>query len=268
MANETDSTLALYADFDLKALDEDIEEAKHNAKASAVVKLEPGKTVLRMLPARASASHAPRPWRTVWKHFISVPGLERKVIFNCPSMNTTGKMPCPACTMQRRKEQSSNQIEREIAKDLAPQREVVANVLQRAAPELGVKPWPFKTTIHKALQALRDDINFVDPIRGIDLIITRTGKDMETTKYNVGTDPKGPSPVCADNAQLAELLKAMPDLDRYADSPTAAEIESMLAGERPAREQRRGAAGERRGGGSGRTAADRVYDGKVADDED
>jgi hypothetical protein len=263
--NETDSTLALYADFDLKALDEDIEEAKKAGKSGAVVKLEQGKTVLRMLPARTGASHAPKPWRTVWKHFIQVPGLERKVIFNCPSMNTNGKMPCPACTMQRRKEQSANQLEREIAKDLAPQREVVANVLQRAAPELGIKPWPFKVTIHKALQALRDDINFVDPIRGIDLIVTKIGKDLET-KYNVGTDPKGPSPLCADNAQLAELLKTMPDLDRYADSPTASEIESMLAGERPARETRRAGAGAR--GGSGRTAADRVYDGKVADDED
>jgi hypothetical protein len=260
--NKENNDLALYQDFDLKFLDEDIEATKEAQSANRkFVRLEQGKTVLRVLPPKRGTSYRV-PWRPVWRHFIEIPGLEKKLNIICPAF--TAKSPCPVCAVQRDREQSSNPVDRKFAEAWKAQRSLMAAVLLRAAPEQGIKPWEFKVTIHRELQSIIGESNFAHPGHGIDLVIHRSGEGLKT-QYKVKLDPRGPSPLVDDADQMTELLKSIPDLDELCQPDSAEAIQDMLDGELGVRRASGRGVGPRSGG---RTAADRIYDGRVVDNAD
>jgi hypothetical protein len=259
----TNTSLALYEDFDLDALQQDREDSKKSSKSKNLGALPQGKTVLRMGPPRPGTK---TPWRPVWMHYVDVPGLDNSVAFVCPRMEA--KLPCRVCTKAKQMQASNNPVDQKRGENLLPQRQLFANVFQRAAPEEGWKVWKFGTMIHKKLIEIRDPdeglgLNFTHPVNGYDLIIIRTG-EKKNTRYSVAVDPKGPSPLLPDNAEMTELLQQMHNLESLAAVPSDHDIQEMLAGRRPQPKPQTG-------GGEydvGEGAAGKVYDSTADVDDD
>jgi hypothetical protein len=265
----TDSTLALYEDFELDALETDREESKKASSGKMLGKLAEGKTVLRMLPPRKGSS-CKTPWRVVWMHYVSIPGLQNDVSFVCPRMEA--KLPCQVCTRARQMEASSNPVDQERGRKLMPSRQLFANVIKRAAPEDGVKIWRFGKKVHEQLQEIRDPdqglgLNFTHPVNGRDLIVLRKGTGQFDTEYKVNVDPKGDSPLSQDATELRAFLEQMHNLDALAVVPSDQEIRELLSGKKPDRRNSGNSAPQRP---AGKTASEKVYDGSgtVVDDED
>lgn len=262
MAKAPDSSLSLYEDFSLDAMAADKEEAKKASSGKMLGKLPEGKTVLRMLPPRKGQK---LPWRVVYEHFVDIPGAGN-VRFVCPRLEA--KLPCPVCTKAKQMQASSNSVDQKRGEKLMPQRNLFANVINRRAPEEGVRIFKFGKKIQEQLLEIRDPdeglgINFTHPVAGRDLWIIRKGTGQFDTEYKVNVDPAGDSPLAADAAAMAELLQQMHNLDALAQVPTSEEIQELLSGRKPAR-RNDGGAGQSWGGG---TAADRVHAGQVVEDE-
>jgi hypothetical protein len=260
-----ESALALYADFDLDALDEDKEETKKHSSSKRLGALPEGKTVLRMLPARKGSSHAPKPWIKMWQHRVEIPGLDKPVFIVCPRMHA--KAPCRVCTTAKRMEASQNPVDQDRAFRLLPMLNFVTNVVKRGAEEDGVKLWQFGKKVHEQLQVIRDadqgeGKNFTHLTEGYDLMVIRKGTALKTT-YTVRT-AQGTSPLAADAVQMNEILQQGHNLDALIVVPSDEEIEDMLQGRAPQRREGRSAPRS-----SGPSASDRIYgEGKMVEDDE
>lgn len=265
MSKNTDTTLSLYEDFDLEALAEDKEDAKAaSTGGKRLGALPEGKTVLRVFPAKRGSSHSPKPWRAIFMHYVDVPGLEQSVNFVCPRVEA--KSTCVVCTRAKRMMASGNETDEKRGRNLMPKRRLFANVINRGAPEDGVKVWEFGKMVLEQLQEIRDEeglgLNFTHPDVGYDLFVMRKGKKLDT-EYKISVSPASIKTsgcrLSDDPKQQREWLEQMHSLDAMAKVYTPEEINDMLAGKKA--ERGRGDAPR------GRSVAE-VVEGQVAVDEE
>lgn len=270
----TGSALALYEDFDDASLAEAKETADAARESRFIGKFPVGKTVIRMLPARAGVGQK-FPWVVLWRHEIDVPGLDWPVKYPCPRMHA--KRPCRACQTANQMKAAAasikNQIDRKVQEERAykfePKRKLLANAFKRKEFANGPKLYEFGKTVEAQLISMRDSvdglgINYTHPVTGSDIIVIRTGDRLET-KYTLHQGKQ--CAVVDDAAEMAEFLSQMCNLQAETMPPSDEEIEEKLKGKAAAGGSASGGRAQRTVASAPKTA-DGFAEGEIADEDD
>ncbi len=189
-----------------------------------------GTTGMRPLPPIGDSSS---PFVVVQQHWYTNTQGQRRVVL------CLGKG-CPVCGAIARAMRSGLGLDTSVFKDVSAKPKAFCLALIRQPDgEYSTKPrvvaLPFRSVYQRMLQIRRDpDIggDFTHPMTGFDLLVKRTGTGARDTEYVVDASRR----VCA-LPPLSEL-EAMPDLDKYAEPPTPAELREAvdaIAGPQPAR---------------------------------
>ena len=218
------NSIVKYSKYSPEAAEQDAKEA---SSGGSFMKLEVGKTKVRVLPPPVGKSS---PFKTVNQHFIELNG--EKLVFACPRYEA--KKPCPACMEADRLRKTGNPADRDAAKDYYAKKRFFVNVIDRANPEKGVQILGIGFTIHGALTKLAQDVDaggdFTDPEQGYDIIINRTGTGKNDTEYTV-FPAKNSTPLAPTAEQMQDWIDNQPELDRLSTVKEASEIDSMMKGE-------------------------------------
>ena len=186
-----------------------------------------GRSIVRFLPPRVGW---PSPFVIQHQHFIRLPNVEHPIIFSCPKMHE-GKV-CVPCQKADKLETSGNSRDNKAAKQLRPSKRVLSNmVVDPANAEQPVSVWSFGKTVYDQLKAIKSDDenggNFLDPVKGFNIVVNRTGTGKDDTKYTV-MPARGQS-------QLAnmEWIATQKDLRKMIRIPTVEQQERLFDGEDP-----------------------------------
>lgn len=186
------SNLVKYNSYDLAAVEAEREEA---AKTGGdFLKLKVGQTVVRFLPPIGQMRS---PFVIVHQHFIELPGMKDKVVFNCPRI--MAQQLCPACQKMEQLRGTGLKADYDLAGELFPGMRVYAYVIDRDAPELGPQKIALSKSVLEQLNTIRADKvaggDFTDPTEdGFDIVINRTGTGKKDTRYQV-TPARASSPL-------------------------------------------------------------------------
>ena len=214
------ANLIRYGSYTPEAADKEIKSLGGNE----FLKLEPGKTRIRILPP---AEGETSPFRIVAQHAVEVPGQQWPVRFQCPGRG------CPACLESQRLSRTGNPKDRDRAYQLSPKQKIFCCVVKRSEEERGPLVWEFGKKIHEQLVKLRRNEDaggdFCDPYNGFDIIIEREGTGKTDTTYTV-FPARQASPLHADEEQAADWCENRPELDRYTRLMTIPEVQMLLGG--------------------------------------
>lgn len=145
-----------------------------------------GNTAVRFLPPKIGW---PSPFVIRHQHFIEMPGIDRKIIFACPHMHGRGK--CLSCAKADQLEASGNARDERAAKGLRPRKGMMSNVVVNPKNAEGNKPkiWELGKSVFDQLKAIRENDeaggNFLDPIKGFNIVVNRVGTGKDDTKYKL-----------------------------------------------------------------------------------
>lgn len=242
--------LAAWGDFDPAAAADQVQGLKEHRFSGGrmLEKLVEGVTTLRILPPRPD-SGMKTPFRVCYEHFIDVPGVG-KVSFYCPRLESGGQERCPACEESAKLMASRAKFDQERGKKIKANAKFLANVLVRGKENDGPKVWKGGSNQMETMLGwlLKMRVNFVHPTRGQDVLVDRTGTELET-RYALSLNHEGPSPICEDQAQAMQWLEGTHDLDGVVELLTYQEILDKLAGVKP-RDARPGTTRPALGGGA------------------
>ena len=203
--------------------------------SKSYLKLAEGDNVLRFLPPKPGK---PTPLASTFSHYMEMPD-GRKFSFNCPRM--MARKACPVCAKGDQLKASRSLADQKLAGRMFPRLRVYANVIDRNAEEMGVQIFAFGKTIMDDLTAIRQNArkggNFTHPETGRDIIITRTGKSQQDTRYGVNPDVQS-SPLHSDQAQMFAWLDAAYDLDSFMSVLDDDALRAKLRGDEPPREEK------------------------------
>jgi hypothetical protein len=252
------SNLVKYGSYDMEAAESEQGESERAGGGADFLKLEPGRTVVRILPPPVGRKS---PFRVIYQHYYRPPAATGPVVFACPRMETKGQKVCPVCQEGERYKRSGNPADREKAFELFPTRRVFCNAVDRKNPDAGPRVLVFGKMIHEALIALRRDEDaggdFTHPLYGFDIVIEREGTGKQDTKYRVL--PARKQTPLGNEAWLDQQH----DLERFAVVRGTEELSAILSGETPPERPRKGDSGKgapRTSKAPARTAEDDVED--------
>jgi hypothetical protein len=231
MVRSTGSSLVQYERYTEEDAEKDMTDFE-SSRRSAFVKLEPGKTIVRFIPALPG-----KKWKRVtYIHYVDVPAQGR-VSFVCPRLEA--KRPCKVCKMEQKLLSSGNPLDEDKAKKLRAKRRCYANVIERGREEDGPRVLGFGPQIEEQLIELRreDGVDFIDPLKGCDIAILRKGTSQSDTRYKVKAGEV--RPLHSSPEQINEWIQAQIDLEKYARVYSDEDIGKILRGERPSGEEGR-----------------------------
>lgn len=151
--------------------------------SSYIKKIEVGVHQYRILPA---VGGDPGFFTEVWQHWVDVQATGKRAPFNCPQRMQNS--PCPGCQQVAQWQQSGDPTLLEAADKLEAQGLILVNVIDRSAPEDGIKVWQMKPGILRDVLAQYEMMgkqDFTNPITGRDVIVQRTGTGKTDTRYMV-----------------------------------------------------------------------------------
>ncbi len=193
------------------------------------MKLVVGRNLLRILPPPPGKR---TPFRVAYQHFIEVGGNSQSVI--CARLEA--KQPCGVCMKIDQLRKSKEKVDQDMASAFFARRRVFVNVFDRNEPDetKRMKVLAFGKSIHEQLTALRTDevagADYVNPEKGFDVVIERTGTGKNDTKYKVFLARKS-TPLADSIPKMQELIDTQRNLDGYAKLKSADEIKQLLSGE-------------------------------------
>ncbi len=202
------------------------EEAEDLAKSGGqFAKIPIGESQWRILPPPKGETS---PFKTVYQHYIKLPGMEKGLTFACPRIHD--RRHCPACAQANKLKGSTSKTDQRMARELQAGRRVMCNAIQRTSNgDVGPQILAFGKQIHEQLNNLRNSRqggNFTHPIEGFDIVIQRKGQGMDT-EYHVSA--------ARDDSQLSESVEEMndwisnqADLSSYALPPSEDELQEMM----------------------------------------
>jgi len=223
-------------------------KAKHGRSNNKIVKLKEGRTKVRIL--------APDDifWQDLGIHWIKEE-LNGKPVAVVGCHDHTYDQPCPVCTAVDKALKSTKDDDTlKLYKEWGARKEIIVNAMLRSGPDasetdpvvLSLTPTTF-TAILSIIEEYADEVgNILDPETGLDLIVERTGKGLDT-KYSVMPAPKsvavpkGVMDKCVDLKELVEkeffgreakALNAIAAVSGVTPSITHA-TRSMLTGPKP-----------------------------------
>lgn len=211
-----------------------------------------GKTAVRFLPPKIGW---PSPFVIQHQHFFNLPGVEKAIIFACPKMHEGKK--CLACAKADQLEGSGNSRDAQASKKLRPQKRMMANIVATPKdPNARVSIYAFGKQVYDQLKSIRESEegggNFLDPVKGFNIIIQRVGTGKDDTKYTV---------IPARNATPLlnmEWIDAQSDLRRLVKIPTVEQQKRLFDGEDPRDVWGEGKPGAAHGGNRRKDDADDI----------
>jgi hypothetical protein len=183
MSNDKETTaIAKYGDWTPEQMDK---ESTEMSSGGDFWKVPVGRTTVRFLPPKLGW---PSPFVIQHQHFIDLPGVENSIVFACPRLHEKKK--CLACEKADKLETSGNARDSKAARKLRPGKRVMANVvINPKDPMSVVSIWGFGKTVYEMLKAIRQDDenggNFLDPMKGFNIGVTRVGTGKDDTKYTL-----------------------------------------------------------------------------------
>lgn len=147
--------------------------------------------------------------------------------------------PDPINDLIRKLYNSGKADDRELAKKLQPKMTAYIPIIVRGQEDKNVQVWSFNKFIYQRLldfftnsEINPDLVDYMDPIEGIDLIVTikksgkkYNGKDVMDTVIDLG---RKQTKLSADPEQAKKWLDGVPNLDDMYQQKTSAEIEQVL----------------------------------------
>jgi len=205
--------------------EKDAEELERS-RNSRYIRIRPGKNVFRVVPARPGGK-----WKRVtYRHFVDVPGVGT-VSFTCPRYETKGKRKCESCDDERKLRATNDKVDAKRADRIQAQRKVLINVVDRNDEEAGPRVLEVGRGIDKDMVEMKkfEDVDFVDPIKGSDLIIVKTGEGRQGTRYKTkeGKECK----LHASRAVMQDWIDTAVDLDSVVELDSDEDIAAKLRGE-------------------------------------
>ncbi len=231
MAKKSDTGLQ-YQSYTQEDAEQDHAESEA-ARPSKYLKIKPGKNVFRIVPGRPG-----KPWKRVsYKHFVDLPGGAGIASFTCPRYETKGKRKCKTCQDERKLRATGNKVDARRANRISAQRKVYMNAIDRRNEDAGPQSLEVGRGIENDMIELRrvEDVDFVDPMNGVDILIFKTGEGRDGTRYKV-KEAKTSTPLHASRAVMKDWIESAPDLDSYVDLEDDDAIAAKLRGEKPDRD--------------------------------
>jgi hypothetical protein len=226
MAKQKEETkaLATYGEWTPEQMEK---EAKEISTGGDFWKAPVGNTSVRFLPPKVGW---PSPFVIQYQHFIRMPGVERQIIFCCPRQHA--QKPCMSCKRADVLETSGNARDEKMAKQLRPQKRIMANVIVSPKDVTAkVQIWTFGSKVFQQLKAIREDDdgggNFLDPIKGFNIVVKRVGTGKDDTTYTLI-----PSRTVGPLANM-DWIENQQDLRRQIRLPNEDQQERLLEGEDP-----------------------------------
>ena len=200
------------------------EEADKQKGSGLFWKPSEGRHKLRFLPPPMGESNI---FYVSFQHFLRMPGMQKQRSFNCVlKMDPEGHRRCPGCEYSAQMSRSAHRNDQEEGDEARAKLRVFSNVIVRAEENKGPQIFAYGDTVHKKLIAMLEDPdvggNFSDPIHGFDLILTRSGKGLDT-EYDVLR--------CKDDSELGDLtwIDNMADLRKLVTVPNDKELAEICA---------------------------------------
>ena len=237
-----------YNDYDVETAEAETDESE--AGGANFFKVKAGKNYMRILPPPAGQRS---PFRVTYQHYLNMPGTTGKTqSVICARLEA--KKPCLVCAKVDELRASQAKADQDAASDLFARRRVFCNVIDRNDEEHGPKIYAFGKTVHEQLLALRTDTkgggNYVDPIKGFDIIVERKGTSKNDTEYTVRGD-RNATPLGPADDVMQEWIDTQHNLNLLAKLPESEKVAGLIGGgdadeeaEAPARGARRPAAAE------------------------
>ena len=219
------SNLKKWGSYDPKAAEAEA-DVLDKLSSGDFMKLRVGRNVVRVLPPLEGQA---TPFVMTFQHFIELPGMAQKVVFNCP--RRMANQPCPACRKADDLRATGNPLDYDLAKQFTSRPRVYVAVIDRDDEDAGPKILAVGKTIYEDLIDLRNDPDggdYTNPANGYDVVIRRQGTGKEDTKYKVSL-ARDESQVGTEE-QMDQWLEMMPDLRTRALVPSARDIRKQLLG--------------------------------------
>ena len=197
-----------------KALPRDDRLARMRAKLQEVdtgsgthgfMTLDEGRNIVRILPEVHSMDFF---FQTVGRHY-----MPNKKNFYCSNFTSEGELTCPICELVSQLYKAGDKSSRALAGQIRVRKQYWMNVIDRSNESRGPLMLTPGVTIFNSIVAMISDPDWgdiTDVDEGIDLIITRTGKGLDTSYEVMGK--RNPSPLSKDPKQVTEWLSEAKDL--------------------------------------------------------
>lgn len=182
-----------------------------------------GRNVVRFLPGL----NGQKAFVPFFKHFVK--GAEGGKMYGGPCPLKMAKQPCVVCTVASKLSRGSD-ADRDLADELNPRSRIVANIIDRSAPDAGVQVAEFGTSIYNSIKDVKRSLGDdpTHPIEGFDIIIEKTGSGMKT-EYKV-VPMRASSPIHSDARQMTDWMNEAPDLGMHVVLLNEAEQAAKLGG--------------------------------------
>jgi len=278
---EEESNLVPFGDYSIEDAEEDKEKLDEDLSKD-FIKIPEGSTRLRILPPKPGK----KALKTIYIHYIDVPGFEGKpFVVVCPKRTPKEekKRACPACKRAETLKATGDPRDVSAGYRLEAKRRVHCNVIRKTRilnedgdPETvqkgEPKVWVFGPQIHNQLIALRrrreDPVDFVHPVKGFDLIVTREGTGPTDTKYTIQLPGSGKSRLAPTDDEINDLIDNQRDLSQYEKLASDDDILDALEGEMPERKRLTSGSSSSYKKRGKTVEDDDVVDGDIVDDDD
>jgi hypothetical protein len=218
------SDIVKYTPLDLDDLDAQEKAIGFNQGGGQFYQFKDGKNVIRVLPG----VHGQKAIIPFWKHFVGAAEGGKAWGGACPLK--MAKMACPVCQAAAKLSRGTD-ADRKLSKDITARQRYVANILDRANPDLGPQVAEFGPQIYNDIKDLirTTGENPTDPGEaGFDLIVEKSGSGM-STEYKTIAQRKN-SPLHPDARQMSEWLEQAADLSGNVIIQEEHEISNRLGG--------------------------------------
>lgn len=178
---------------------------KYSGGSGKTVKPKDGRNTYRILaPAPGAAPWVPASgqyWADLGVHWIKA-DKNGKPLVVCGDCDTVYQQPSVLNTaIEMAINSAMDEESKELYNEWKPKKSVLVNAIDRSAGDEPVVLELTGTTFGKVMDLINvyDDAgkDITDPVNGVDIIITKTGKQLNT-KYDVMVDPAPPKPISPD----------------------------------------------------------------------
>jgi hypothetical protein len=167
-----------------------------------------GRSVVRILPEVGDMQFF---YQQVGSHML--PGSDNKKQFYCPNFTSEGELDCPICDYVEELKKEGSKASLALASALRVKRKFWMNVIDRDHESVGPQIFTPGVMVFGQISSLISDPDYGDIFdieKGIDIIIERKGKNLET-EYQV-KPRRDSSPLSEDEDTMNEWLDKARDL--------------------------------------------------------
>ena len=182
-----------------------LQEVDTGGGASGYMTLEEGRNIIRILPEVKEMEYF---FQTVGRHY-----MPNKKNFYCSHFTSEGELECPICELVNELYRAGDKASKALAGQIRVRKQYWMNVIDRSNEARGPLIFTPGVTIFNSIVAMVSDPDWgdiTDVDEGVDLIITRTGKKLDTSYEVMGK--RSPSPLSRDPDQVASWLEDAKDL--------------------------------------------------------